>query len=231
MTLKASVEKLKDVRQRFGLGAAVQYFLHRLVNQVIYFERLNVIVLDRDRLKPLKPSAAAQLSSRLATLQDLEALRPHPIWEIDGEKMDFFHAGDSCLLSYAGEKLAGYTWAHTLGRPEILPGLIISVPDQYLYNYAGLTLPEFRGLGMQPYRHHALLNHEKWQGKKGLLGYVKYMNFSSRHGQEKSGYRTIGSIWMFGSATNFKVYVSSSLRSIGVKRLQPLEPRTREQFQ
>ena len=226
MGLKAGLQELKDVHSRFGFGAAVLFFCHRLINKIFYLERLNVIALDRDRLRPLKPNPGATLTSRLATLQDLEALHPDPVWEVDEDKLRYFHDGDSCLLSYADGKLAGYTWAHTLGRPELIPNLTISVPDSYLYNYAGLTLKEFRGVGLQPYRHHALLNHEKWQGKKGLLGYVKHLNFASRHGQEKSGYRTIGSIWMFGRANNFRVYLSKSLRDMGIKRLRPLDPRT-----
>ena len=226
MIVKTALEELKDVHSRFGFGSAALFFIHRLINRFFFVERLNVIVLDRDRLRPLKPNPGAQLTSRLATLQDLEALHKDPLWEVDEDKLQYFHAGDSCLLSYADGKLAGYTWAHTLGRPELIPNLTISVPDSYLYNYAGLTLKEFRGVGLQPYRHHALLNHEKWQSKKGLLGYVKHMNFASRHGQEKSGYRSIGAIWMFGRRQNFRVYVSKSLRDIGVKRLRPLDART-----
>ena len=225
MLVKTALQELKDVHSRFGFGAAALFFTHRLINKIVFVERLNVIVLDRDRLRPLKPDPRVKLTSRLATLQDLEALHQDPLWEVDEDKLQYFHAGDSCLLSYADGQLAGYTWAHTLGHPELIPNLTISVPDSYLYNYAGLTLKEFRGVGLQPYRHHALLNHEKWQNKKGLLGYVKHMNFASRHGQEKSGYRTIGSIWMFGRPGSFRVYISKSLRDIGVKRLQPVDSR------
>ena len=225
MLVKTALQELKDVHSRFGFAAAALFLTHRLINKIVFLERLNVIVLDRDRLRPLKPDPRVKLTSRLATLQDLEALHQDPLWEVDEDKLQYFHAGDSCLLSYADGQLAGYTWAHTLGHPELIPNLTISVPDSYLYNYAGLTLKEFRGVGLQPYRHHALLNHEKWQNKKGLLGYVKHMNFASRHGQEKSGYRTIGSIWMFGRPRSFRVYISKSLRNIGVKRLQPVDSR------
>jgi len=226
MNLQTALQEFKEIRERFGFGPMAMLFVHRLINKLFYFERLNVIVLDRERLRPLKPNPSVQLTSRLATLQDLEALRKDPIWEVGDDKISYFHAGDSCLLSYVDGKLAGYTWAHTLGRPELIPNLTIAVPDVFLYNYAGFTLKEFRGVGLQPYRHHAVLNHEKWQGKKGLLGYVRHTNFSSRHGQEKSGYRTIGAIWLFGRRDQFRVYLSKSLRDLGVKRLRPLDPRT-----
>lgn len=210
---------LSEVRARFGTGAAIQHLLHRLLNTLMFFECMNIIVLDRAQLRPLDPALTAKLASRLATLADLEAMQARPELGIHATKIGYFKAGDSCLLSYAGDKLAGYTWAHTLGRPELIPGLVISVPDSYLYNYAALTLPEFRGLGLQPYRHHQLLNSGLWQEKRGLLGYVFQTNFASRKGQAKSGYRKIGSIWLLGSKRHFIAWFSPALRRLGIRRL------------
>jgi hypothetical protein len=155
----------------------------------------------------------------VATLEELEALRSDARWEIDDNKMRYARLGDTCLLSYANGKLAGYTWAHTGGTPELLPGLTIKVPPEYVYNYSGLTLEEFRGFGLQPYRHHVLLNHERCHGAQGLLGYVRHTNWSSRHGQEKSGYRKIGSIWLIGTEHRYFAIFSKELRSLGVKRI------------
>jgi hypothetical protein len=208
-----------DMRARFGTGASVQHALYRLLNLVMFFEWFNIIVLDRDHVRPLDPALTARFSSRLATVADLEAMQANLRLDIRSVSFEHLRAGDSCLLSYVDGKLAGYTWAHTLGRPELTPGLVISVPAQLLYNYAGLTLPEFRGLGLQPYRHHQLLNSGLWQDKRGLLGFVMHTNFASRHGQAKSGYRTIGSIWAFGSHRHFVTLFSGSLRRLGIRRL------------
>lgn len=213
------VAAIRDIRSRFGSGAAIQHAVHRLLNTVLFFECMNIIVLDRERLRPLDPALAVQLSSRLATLADLDAMGANPELGINATKIANFKAGDACLLSYAGGKLAGYTWAHTLGRPELIPGLVISVPDAYVYNYAALTLPEFRGLGLQPYRHHQLLDSGLWQNKRGLLGYVYQTNFASRKGQTKSGYRKIGSIWLLGSKRRFIAWFSPALRRLGIRRL------------
>jgi hypothetical protein len=220
MAFKApGIAAIRDKRARFGTGATVQHALYRLLNSVMFFEWMNIIVLDRDHVRPLDPALTARLSSRLATLADLEAMQANPPLDIHPERLASFRAGDSCLLSYVDGKLAGYTWAHTLGRPELMPGLVISVPAQFLYNYAALTLPEFRGLGLQPYRHHQLLNSCLWRDKRGLLGFVIQTNFASRHGQAKSGYRTIGSIWLFGSRRHFVALFSRSLRRLGIRRL------------
>lgn len=218
-----NLNAVTDVRARFGTGAAIQYALHRLVNKVAFFECMHIIVLDREQLRPLDPALTAKLTSRFATLADLEELQKNPKLGIQADKLAYFNVGDCCLLSYADDKLAGYTWAHTLGRPELIPGLTISVPRRYVYNYAALTLPEFRGLGLQPYRHHQLLNSNLWHGKCGLLGYVFQTNFASRKGQTKSGYRKIGSIWLLGSRRCFFAWFSPALRRFGVRRLPVAE--------
>lgn len=171
MTLRIpSIATVTDMQARFGTGASVQRALHRLLNSVTFFEWINIIALDRNHLRPLDPALSGRLSWRLATLADLDAMQADPRLDIRPFKFEYFRTGDSCLLSYADGKVAGYTWARTLGRAELVRGLVISVPERFLYNYDGLTLPEFRGRGLQPYRHHQLLNSGLWPDKRGLLG-------------------------------------------------------------
>ena len=219
MNLPSSLRNLSSFGSRFGSVAALQYTLYTLLNKVCFFEIFHVIVLDRDKVRPLEPAANGRLSSRLATREDLAAMRKEPRWDVSDDRMRFFEAGDVCVLSYVDEQLAGYTWVHAQGRPELIQNLVISLPPEYLYNYAGLTLPEFRGAGLQPYRHHVVLNQDQWRDRKGLIGYVRYTNMASRKGQEKSGYRRIGSMWLLGSRRRFWVYFSRTLRDLGVGRV------------
>jgi len=213
------IAAINEMRTRFGTRAAMHHALFRLLDSVMLFKRMDIIVLERDHLQPLDPALTARFSSRLATLTELEAMQADPRLGIHAGKLQSFRAGDSCLLSYVDGRLAGYTWAHTLGHPELIPGLEVSVPAQFLYNYAALTLPEYRGLGLQPYRHHQLLSNGLWQDKRGLLGFVLHTNFASRRGQAKSGFRKIGSIWLFGSRRHFAALFSGSLRRLGIRRL------------
>jgi hypothetical protein len=141
-------------------------------------------------------------------------------WEVHERKIACFREGDVCLLSYVDGELAGYTWAHTRGCPELVPGLRVSIPPEYLYNFASFTLPPYRGCGLQSWRHHALLDDERWQSKRGLLGFVLHTNFSSKKGQDKSGYKRIGSIWLLGRKDNFLVFIGKSLRCMGIQRIR-----------
>jgi len=72
----------RDLRARFGSGAAVQHALHRFINTLMYFEWMHIIVLDRENLRPLR---------------------------------------EDPRLDVRPVKLASYTWAHTQGRPELIP--------------------------------------------------------------------------------------------------------------
>ena len=203
---------------------ALKHAVYRLINRFLYFDCLHIIVLDREDLRPLDPDRTDKLSTRIATLEDLEAMAKQGCWEINPTKMKFYHQGDTCLLSYVDGKLAGYTWAHTRGCPELVPGLKLSVPRDYLYNFAGFTHPEYRGYGLQSFRHHALLNHRGWGDKKGLLGFVIHTNYRSRRGQGRSGYRRIGDIWLMGGKSRFYAHIGRSLRGMGIERIARSSP-------
>jgi hypothetical protein len=204
---------------RYGWVAAVKLAFESLLNTVIFFDCLHIIVLERSALKPLKADALQRFSSKIATMEELEQLGRDPRWEIDKVKLGFASMGDTCILSFVDGKPAGYTWAHTLGRPELIPGLTISVPPTFIYNFAALTLPEFRGVGLQPYRHHSVLGQERWKDRGALLGYVRATNFASQSGQAKSGYHPIGKIWLLGTRKRFVALFSRSLRDLGIGRI------------
>jgi hypothetical protein len=158
------------------------------------------------------------MSTKIATLEDLKEMEKQGCWNIHQRKIGYFNQGDTCMLSYVDNKLAGYTWAHTSSCPEFVAGLRLNVPHEYLYNSAGFTLPDYRGYGLQSFRHHELLNFHRWRNKKGLLGFVVHTNHSSKRGQEKGGYKRIGNIYVIGSKSHFCALIGKNLRSMGIKR-------------
>ena len=214
-----------NLRSRFGEAKTLKHLIYRVINRFCYFNCLHIIVLSRENLKPLDPMNAHRFSTTIATLEDLKEMEKQGCWHIHQRKIEYFNQGDTCLLSYVDNKLAGYTWAHTNGCPELVPGLRLSVPHEYLYNFAGFTHPDYRGYGLQSFRHHELLNHPRWKDRKGLLGFVVHTNYSSRRGQEKSGYKRIGNIYVIGSKSHFYALIGKNLRSMGIKRINKiLEP-------
>jgi len=217
--IKSIFQAVVELHSRFGEAKTLQHAVFRLINRFFYFDCLHIIVLNRENLKSLDSTNAHRLSTRIATLEDLKEMEKQGCWHIHQRKIEFFNQGDTCLLSYVDNKLAGYTWAHTNGCPELVPGLRLSVPYEYLYNFAGFTHPDYRGYGLQSYRHHELLNHHRWRDRKGLLGFVIHTNYSSKRGQDKSGYKKIGNIWLIGSKSHFCALIGKNLRSMGIKRI------------
>jgi len=209
---------LLETRERFGWRAMFKLLLVRTLNLVCYFEPLHIIALDRGALKPLDADAS-RFSSRVAGEAELLELQAKGDWQVDEVKLGFHRDGDSCVLSFVDGRTAGYTWVHTDGRPEIMPGLRLAVPANFLYNYAGFTHPDFRGGGLQSYRHRSVLDNERWTDRRALLGYVLATNFASQRGQDKSGYRRIGTVWLVGTRKHFAALFSKSLRDIGIGRI------------
>ena len=213
-------QRLREMRERFGLGAACKFALNAAINKLVTFNCLHIIVLDREHLAEAKPVPGKEFTTRRATSEDLEVMRNDPAWGINDKFMEQFTGGDVCLLSFVNGELAGYTWAHDLGHPELMPGLSISVPREYLYNYGALTLPKFRGSGLQAFRHRLVLTQPEWADRKGLLGFVMYTNFASQKGQGKSGFRKIGTLWLLGKGDHMLTWRTGALRRLGIERLR-----------
>jgi GNAT superfamily N-acetyltransferase len=213
-------QALHELHTRFGTARTLKHAAFRLVNRFLRLDCLHIIVLDREHLQSLEPGNPHRLSVRSATLDDLRKMERQGGWDIDPSKIELFQAGDTCLLSYVDHQLAGYTWAHTGGCPELVPGFRLRVPREYLYNFAAFTLPAYRGCGLQSFRHHALLHDPRWGDKKGLLGFVIHTNYSSQRGQGKSGYRRIGDVWLLGTKSTFYTHIGKNLRMMGIKRIR-----------
>ncbi len=194
--LRALAWLVRDSARRHGAAAAAVTLLDGLASSLFAADWVQVIALDRARAgRPAESGAGAdagRLAWRLATEADLRALQAQGDWQVDETKLALLCAGEQCLLSLVDSRIAGYTWVHVRGRPEILPGLWLRLPSGWLYNFAGYTHPDFRGGGLQGRRHAAVLDHPAWQGSAGLIGWVKASNHDSRRGQHKSGYRSVG---------------------------------------
>jgi hypothetical protein len=217
MSLADVCRSCQLVRRHHGRRAALRHLGHHLLNRVLRVERLHLKWLPRSELKPLREDAAQRGAARMADAEDLARMAADPAWDLTPDQLALSAQGDRCMLSLLDGQPMGYLWVHEQGEAELLPGLVLRVPDHLLYVYAGLTLPEGRGHGLQSLRHAAVLAQPEWADRKGLLSYVRSINFSSRRGQRHSGFRRIGSIWVFGlrgGRTHF--WLSPNLRRLGI---------------
>lgn len=233
MHLRYFLRTMVQTWRRHGPWAACQVGLEQLLNGLIFFQRLHIIELQRPPARhSTVPSSGSSLGgrvvvavpdavpdTRVADEPTLRGLQREGGWGIDDTKLALLRAGDTCLLSLVDGRIAGYTWVHTGGCPEIMPGLRLRLPAGVLYNFAGFTHPNFRGARLQSCRHQAVWAQPAWAGLGRMLGYVSATNFASRRGQALSGYRKIGSVVLVGSRRHFFAWLSPGLRRQGVSRL------------
>lgn len=213
-------QKLKEHYQRFGFGKTLAYVLDSLANRVMRAECYYLIVLDQAKVGEHPATSSADTSVRLATRDELLDMQKQGTWAIDDFLLDRAGEGDLCFLNFCDGELAGYTWANVNGQPLLFVNLRLRLPDHYIYNYAGFTLPKFRGSGLQSVRHRALMHHKQWnKSTRGLIGYVSWTNWASIKGQTKSGYRRIGRLWLFGLKNHFVTFRSRAVRDFGISRI------------
>jgi hypothetical protein len=220
MTITSFVENLRDEATRVGYGRSFQRSILSVANKHAQIRRIDMIYLTRSRLARQDPARFANVTSRMAFDSELLEMRDQGEWGITDELIEGSHKGDHCLLSFVDGQLAGSTWIHSGASPEILPGLRISIPSAYLYNYAGFTHPDFRGLGLQAYRHHEILGRPEWQSKFGMVGYVESTNWSSKRGQSKSGYHKLGDLLLIGNGSHAAAFFSDDLKRRGIQRIR-----------
>lgn len=214
---KISRFNFREEVTRYGVFRTVLRALVGFLNTRFWCDCLYIIALERDPNLPRDAEDFHRFSSRFATAHELEELARDPRcgdWLDNGND-----TGSRCLLNFCGGQLAGFTWVHLDGRPRLYPGLRISIPANYAYNHDGYTMPEFRGRGLQSYRHRALLTHPELADRSGLIGFVKFTNWNSQRGQAKSGYRTLGTLFMVGPKKRYAVLLSPRLKRMGIRRL------------
>lgn len=219
--IKSGIKAAKEYRTRFGTAKMIQHVFFRLVNnQYFCFNCMHFIQLDRENLKPPNPARLHRLSTRIATREDIQEMEKQGCWQLPSKVFERFDRNNYCLLSYIDNNLAGYTWVLDDGDCAVFGDIKLIGPEGYLYNWAGFTLPQYRGHGLQSFRHYELLNHPRWKDKKGLVGYVSHTNYRSKQGQRKSGYIGVGKVYVIGRKSNIHAFIGEELLKNGFKRMK-----------
>ena len=188
-----AVEALRRVRQvqrAHGVAAGAQ----ALWTTVRRVDELYLIVLSVPRVSQRVLDEARSHSFRFASPEDLTRIGTSYGDEVGAVDFDFLRRGDRCLLQLEGDQLVGFTWIAGSQLVHIEHGFHLNLPDHLAYNYHGFTAPTYRGKAFQAVRHLRLLELLGSEGKTGLFGFVDRLNFASRRGQAKSGYRQVGKL-------------------------------------
>ena len=193
MNLKKDLEFLRDIKKAHGVREAIKY----LYSGLRYKGRTRLILVALENPKPIAKAVNAAQSHhfRFATTEDLKKMMQFPEYEI--ADVDLYRVENDiakCLLHIDGKTVTGYAWVWTSNLAYIDNGFYLNLPEDAIYNYKALTLPEYRGFGFQGLRHLKILELLRNEGKARLFGFVNHLNYKSLHGVRKSGYRPVGDL-------------------------------------
>lgn len=210
-------DDLKRDIKYFGMGRTIIRSVYKFIRKFIFFEILYIILNDRDNLKKPKLKVEENLSFKIATKEDLTKLMSKKEYDINEEKIELHNKGAICLLICSDGEVAGYTHADVSGKPALKPYLKLEIPDNMLYNFAGLTAPKYRGRGHHGIRHYELMQLPQCLNKKYMMGYVEFHNFAALRGDKKSGYKKIGFITIIGIGNKKFKRLSKSLKKYNIR--------------
>lgn len=193
MRLKETLTFSADLVRQIGPREAFEYARARFVKR----GRTRIILIALTNPEPIPDTVEASKDHifRFATVEELLEMQEDPVLDINDTNIDQARRGMTrCLLQLDGDKLAGYTWVWTSKLALIVDGFYLNLPDDTVYNYKGYTPNAYRGAGFQAIRHHKVLELLADEGVTRLFGYVDHLNYKSRRGQAKSGYKPVGTL-------------------------------------
>jgi hypothetical protein len=193
MNLRESLKFVRELEREIGPRETAEYFRSKVIKRGR--TRIILIALSDPAPIPEAVEASKEHVFRFATIDEILEFQKNPDMDINDTNIDQLRRGMTrCLVQMDGDKLAGYTWVWTSKLALIVDGFYLNLPDDTVYNYKGYTPSAYRGSGFQAIRHHKVLELLADEGVTRLFGYVDHLNYKSRRGQAKSGYKPVGDL-------------------------------------
>lgn len=215
MNIRSTVQSLRRIAHTHGLSAAIYDATVRAVNKVLYYRRLECVVIeDVNPAFSILPESFA--FARVETA-DLRRIATNPAYELTADFIEEAATkGDVCYGILDGETLASYGWySHS---PTLLDNerLSFRFDPSYVYMYKGLTLDAWRGKRLHAIGMTRALAAYRAEGFRGLISYVESNNFDSLRSCERMGYRRCGAIWIIGIGSRYLIKRSASCSGYGL---------------
>lgn len=173
-----NIAAYKTIYQRFGLLATLHDFCISAIEKIIRFRLLLIYVHSEARPVDTPPIRALEI--RAMSAQELEPHIGAPGLDLPRSHIEQALANqDRCIGAYLDGQLCSYAWyAHNPSTSS--NRLLTSFSSDYAYAYKNLTLPAYRGRGIQRWVKNYALALYQAEGKKGVIVAIDSNNFSSR---------------------------------------------------
>lgn len=208
-----NIAAYKAIYQRFGLLATLHDFCISAIEKIIHF-RLLLIYVHSDVLAIGTPPIPG-LDIHVMSAEELEQHIGAPGLDLPRSHIEQALAnGDKCIGAFLDGQLCSYAW-YAQHPSTSTNRLTTSFGSDYAYAYKNLTLPAYRGRGIQRWVKNYALSLYQDQGKKGVLVAIDSNNFSSRRTTAAVGARvTAGYAYFLGRKCylGFNLWGSGKLR-------------------
>jgi len=173
-----NIAAYKAIYQRFGLLATLHDFCISAIEKIVRFRLLLIYV--HKNLGPINTPPIPGLDIRVMSAEELEAHVGAPGLDLPRSHIEQALAnGDKCIGAFLDNQLCSYAWyAHNASTSS--NRLVTRFSSDYAYTYKNLTLPAYRGRGIQRWVKNYALSLYQAEGKKGVIVAIDSNNFSSR---------------------------------------------------
>ena len=134
-----------------------------------------------------------------------------------------FARGDTCVASFRGAELVGYTFYSALPT-RVRDGIEFAFPSTYVYSFAAATAPSHRGHRLEPERWKVARRHRNAMGADPpAIGYVNVANLESLAANKASSPPStfLGYIAYAKVNGRFRFFASRGARTVGAEFRAP----------
>lgn len=192
------LHRLAETHRRFGLRAALLWFVDVLISKFAGTQLARLFWLDLER-RSASPAFADDIKFRFLSADEVLRFSADADYDLEAamaERIDV--RGDLCLAAFVQGALASYGWlAFEHIEPEHHGGVAMAFPAHVAYIYKTFTVPAFRG-------HHLLAGLLEMaipilaeRGTCCLVANVPWTNWSSVHAFRRLGFVEIGLLVSF----------------------------------
>ncbi|MEX2285626.1 MAG: hypothetical protein WD648_00975 [Planctomycetaceae bacterium] len=220
MKLTAIGAKIRRDIQNFGVAKTAYEVLMEGINLCVDFRITKVMKVEAvnpDYLESKEP-----LQWQFLNKSQLFELVRNPENKLSERFVETaLEKGDECYGALDGDALACYGWYSN--NPTDDNGLTVHFSPDYMYMYAGFTVPKYRGKRLITIAMHRALRDYLSRGFKGLIYYINLHNFSClqtltrRHAKS----RDIGRVVVLKLGSHVSVHNSRGCREHGVFLAKP----------
>ena len=205
------------VRNARSFGAAVALYDRplRTINRVLQVHILHAMVVVPDTVNTsLVESSRFRVgfASRDALLGD--ALAEYEMTPAFVEEA--LARGDECVTLRDGDRLAGFSW-FSWQPMLIIDGLLVHLDPPWVCSYKGFTHPDYRGQRVFGIALSVALASYTQRGWRGVVGFVRSNNFSSRRSVGRAGWRPFGRLYLVRVFGRWLTWSTPGCKAYGVR--------------